>query len=116
MHTEILGAKNSPPKPSAFKPDPFTPAEDEDSKPKTKYRIGNKTKELKDLEDDPYDSCVLEEYRYFQLPQSYSHFMREKEVSRDEANTECLSFVSSGSIYGGPGSIYFNIDCVKVIY
>nr|KAJ0218744.1 hypothetical protein LSAT_V11C300137420 [Lactuca sativa] len=34
---------NLPPKPSAFKPDPFTPIEDEDSKPKTKSRIDNKT-------------------------------------------------------------------------
>nr|KAJ0213534.1 hypothetical protein LSAT_V11C400205300 [Lactuca sativa] len=35
--------RNLPPKPFAFKPDPFTPAEDEDSKPKTKSRIDNKT-------------------------------------------------------------------------
>ncbi|CAI9264269.1 unnamed protein product [Lactuca saligna] len=34
---------NLPPKPSAFKPDPFTPADDEDSKPKTESRIVNKT-------------------------------------------------------------------------
>ncbi|KAL7607461.1 hypothetical protein Lser_V15G16279 [Lactuca serriola] len=27
-----------------------------------------------------------------------------------------LSSVSSSNIYGGPSSIYFNIDCVKVIY
>nr|KAJ0222638.1 hypothetical protein LSAT_V11C200070580 [Lactuca sativa] len=55
--------RNLPPKPSAFKPDPFTPVEDEDSKPKTKSRIDNKTEELKDLEDDLNDSCFLEEYR-----------------------------------------------------
>nr|KAJ0208180.1 hypothetical protein LSAT_V11C500273840 [Lactuca sativa] len=60
--------RNLPPKPSAFKPDPFTPAEDEDSKPKTKSRIDNKTEELKDLEDDLDDSCFLEEYKYLQLP------------------------------------------------
>ncbi|CAI9277572.1 unnamed protein product [Lactuca saligna] len=55
--------RNLPPKPSAFKPDPFTLAEDEDSKPKTKSRIDNKTEELKDLEDDLDDSCFLEEYK-----------------------------------------------------
>ncbi|CAI9274775.1 unnamed protein product [Lactuca saligna] len=60
--------RNLPPKPSAFKPDPFTPAEDEDSKPKTKSQINNKTEELKDLEDDLDDSCFLEEYKYHQLP------------------------------------------------
>ena len=60
--------RNLPPKPSAFKPDPFTSAEDEDSKPKTKSRIDNKTEELKDLEDDLDDSCFLEEYKYLQLP------------------------------------------------
>ncbi|CAI9269801.1 unnamed protein product [Lactuca saligna] len=60
--------RNLPPKPSAFNPDPFTPAEDEDSKPKTKSRIDNKTEELKDLEDDLDDSCFLEEYKYLQLP------------------------------------------------
>ncbi|KAF5753473.1 hypothetical protein HanRHA438_Chr17g0791061 [Helianthus annuus] len=44
---------NLPPKPPAFKPDPFTPAEDEDSKPKDKNWIDNKTEEqLEDLEDD----------------------------------------------------------------
>nr|KAJ0208759.1 hypothetical protein LSAT_V11C400184600 [Lactuca sativa] len=60
--------RNLPPKPSAFKPDPFTPAEDEDSKPKTKSWIDNKTEELKDLEDDLDDSCFLKEYKYRQLP------------------------------------------------
>nr|KAJ0200067.1 hypothetical protein LSAT_V11C600334110 [Lactuca sativa] len=60
--------RNLPPKPSAFKPDPFTPVEEEDSKPKTKSRINNKTEELKDLEDDLDDSCFLEEYKYLQLP------------------------------------------------
>ncbi|CAH1422301.1 unnamed protein product [Lactuca virosa] len=35
--------RNLPPKPTAFKPDHFTPAEDEDSKPKTKSRIDNMT-------------------------------------------------------------------------
>nr|KAJ0197661.1 hypothetical protein LSAT_V11C700387720 [Lactuca sativa] len=60
--------RNLPPKPSAFEPNPFTPAEDEDSKPKTKSRIDNKTEELKDLEDDLDDSCFLEEYKYLQLP------------------------------------------------
>nr|KAJ0199427.1 hypothetical protein LSAT_V11C600326190 [Lactuca sativa] len=62
--------KTREPKPSAFKPSPFTPAEEEDSKPKTKSRIDNKTEELKDLEDDLDDSCFLEEYKYLQLPQS----------------------------------------------
>ncbi|KAL4577083.1 hypothetical protein LXL04_013185 [Taraxacum kok-saghyz] len=55
---------NLPPKPPAFKPDPFTPAEDEDSQPKTKSWIDNKTEEeLEDLEDDLDDSRFLEEYR-----------------------------------------------------
>ncbi|CAI9272850.1 uncharacterized protein LOC111888856 [Lactuca sativa] len=55
---------NLPPKPPAFKPDPFTPAEDEDSKPKTKSWIDNKTEEeLEDLEDDLDDNRFLEEYR-----------------------------------------------------
>ncbi|CAI9280367.1 unnamed protein product [Lactuca saligna] len=55
--------RNLPPKPSAFKPDPFTPTEDEDSKPKTKSQIDKKTEELKDLEDDLDDSCFLKEYK-----------------------------------------------------
>ncbi|KAL7609123.1 uncharacterized protein LOC111893525 [Lactuca sativa] len=55
---------NLPPKPPAFKPDPFTPAEDEDSKPKDKNWIDNKTEEeLEDLEDDLDDDRFLEEYR-----------------------------------------------------
>ncbi|KAK9062889.1 hypothetical protein SSX86_020079 [Deinandra increscens subsp. villosa] len=55
---------NLPPKPPAFKPDPFTPAEDEDSKPKDKNWIDNKTKEqLDDLEDDLDDDRFLQEYR-----------------------------------------------------
>ncbi|CAI9282038.1 unnamed protein product [Lactuca saligna] len=55
---------NLPPKPPAFKPDPFTAAEDEDSKLETKYSIDNKTEEeLEDLEDDLDDNRFLEEYR-----------------------------------------------------
>ncbi|KAK1438781.1 hypothetical protein QVD17_04591 [Tagetes erecta] len=55
---------NLPPKPPAFKPDPFTPAEDEDSKPKDKNWIDQKTEEqLEDLEDDLDDDRFLEEYR-----------------------------------------------------
>ncbi|KAF5755215.1 putative phosducin, thioredoxin-like domain, Thioredoxin-like superfamily [Helianthus annuus] len=55
---------NLPPKPPAFKPDPFTPAEDEDSKPKDKNWIDNKTEEqLEDLEDDLDDDRFLQEYR-----------------------------------------------------
>nr|KAJ0201517.1 hypothetical protein LSAT_V11C600329790 [Lactuca sativa] len=38
---------------------------------------------------------------------------KKKEEGRSRGS---LSSVSSGCIYGGPGSIYFNIDCVKVIY
>ncbi|CAI9274842.1 unnamed protein product [Lactuca saligna] len=52
------------PKPPSFKPNPFTPADDEDSKPKTKSQIDNKTEEeLKDLEDDLDDNCFLKECR-----------------------------------------------------
>lgn len=55
---------NLPPKAPVFKPDPFTPAEDEDSKPKDKNWIDNKTEEeLEDLEDDLDDDRFLEEYR-----------------------------------------------------
>ncbi|KAI3823974.1 hypothetical protein L1987_05420 [Smallanthus sonchifolius] len=52
---------NLPPKPPAFKPDPFTPAEDEDSKPKDKNWIDHKTEE--ELEDDLDDDRFLQEYR-----------------------------------------------------
>ena len=59
---------NLPPKPPAFKPDPFAPAEDEDSKPKDKTWIDNKTEEeLEDLEDDLDDDRFLEEYRYLEI-------------------------------------------------
>ncbi|KAI3813095.1 hypothetical protein L1987_17811 [Smallanthus sonchifolius] len=55
---------NLPPKPPAFKPDPFTPAEDENSKPKDKNWIDHKTEEqLEDLEDDLDDDRFLQEYR-----------------------------------------------------
>ncbi|KVI02543.1 Phosducin, thioredoxin-like domain-containing protein [Cynara cardunculus var. scolymus] len=55
---------NLPPKPPVFKPDPFAPAQDEDSKPKDKSWIDNKTEEeLEDLEDDLDDDRFLEEYR-----------------------------------------------------
>ncbi|KAM7481038.1 hypothetical protein LguiB_005621 [Lonicera macranthoides] len=57
---------NLPPKPPAFKPPPFTPAEDQDSKPKDKAWINGKTEEeLEDLEDDENldDDRFLEEYR-----------------------------------------------------
>ncbi|KAA8548209.1 hypothetical protein F0562_004530 [Nyssa sinensis] len=57
---------NLPPKPPAFKPSPFTPAEDEDSKPRDKAWIDDKTEEeLEDLEDDPDldDDRFLQEYR-----------------------------------------------------
>ncbi|GJV67221.1 phosducin-like protein 3 [Tanacetum coccineum] len=50
---------NLPPKAHVFKPDPFTPAEDEDSRPKDKPWIDHKTEEeLEDLEDDRF----LQEY------------------------------------------------------
>ncbi|EEF50942.1 phosducin-like protein 3 [Ricinus communis] len=55
---------NLPEKPPAFKPPPFTPAPDEDSIPKDKSWIDNKTQEdLEDLEDDLDDDRFLEEYR-----------------------------------------------------
>ncbi|KAL5699098.1 hypothetical protein ACHQM5_030045 [Ranunculus cassubicifolius] len=57
---------NLPPKAPAFKPPKFTPEEDEDSKPRDKSWIDDKTEEeLEDLEDDPNldDDRFLEEYR-----------------------------------------------------
>lgn len=55
---------NLPPKPPAFKPPPFTPAEDQDSKPKDKTWINDKTEEeLEELEDDLDDDRFLLEYR-----------------------------------------------------
>lgn len=57
---------NLPPKPPAFKPPPFTPAEDEESKAKDKSWINGKTEEeLEDLEDDQEldDDRFLQEYR-----------------------------------------------------
>ncbi|CAI9089758.1 OLC1v1024391C1 [Oldenlandia corymbosa var. corymbosa] len=55
---------NLPPKEPAFKPPPFTPAEDPDSKPKDKSWIDDKTEEeLDDLEDELDDDRFLEEYR-----------------------------------------------------
>lgn len=55
---------NLPPKPPAFKPPSFTPAPDEDSVPKDKAWIDDKTEqELEDLEDDLDDDRFLEEYR-----------------------------------------------------
>ncbi|XVF60086.1 hypothetical protein PTKIN_Ptkin08bG0015300 [Pterospermum kingtungense] len=55
---------NLPPKPPAFKPDPFEPAPDPDSAPKDKSWIDEKTEEeLEELEDDLDDDRFLEEYR-----------------------------------------------------
>lgn len=57
---------NLPPKPPAFKPAPFAPADDQESKPKDKSWINDKTEEeLEDLEDDPDldDDRFLQEYR-----------------------------------------------------
>lgn len=57
---------NLPPKPPAFKPPPFTPADDETSLPKDKSWLDRKTEdELEDLEDDADldDDRFLEEYR-----------------------------------------------------
>lgn len=55
---------NLPPKAPVFKPDPFTPSEDEDSRPKDKNWIDHKTEEeLEDLEDDLDDDRFLQEYR-----------------------------------------------------
>ncbi|KAL5991105.1 hypothetical protein ACLOJK_012011 [Asimina triloba] len=57
---------NLPPKPAPSKPPPFTPAEEESSKPKEKAWIDEKTEEeLEDLVDDPDldDDRFLEEYR-----------------------------------------------------
>lgn len=55
---------NLPPKPPAFKPPSFTPAEDQDSKPKDKAWIDDKTEEeLEELEDDLDDDRFLLEYR-----------------------------------------------------
>ncbi|XP_048328225.2 uncharacterized protein LOC107415115 [Ziziphus jujuba] len=57
---------NLPAKPPPFKPPPFAPAPDEDSLPKDKSWIDQKTEDqLEDLEDDPDldDDRFLEEYR-----------------------------------------------------
>ncbi|KAJ7974767.1 Phosducin-like protein 3 [Quillaja saponaria] len=55
---------NLPPKPAPFKPPPFTAATDEDSIPKDKSWINEKTEaELEELEDDLDDDRFLEEYR-----------------------------------------------------
>ncbi|XP_073061025.1 uncharacterized protein [Primulina eburnea] len=55
---------NLPPKSPPFKPPAFAPAEDEDSKPKDKAWIDEKTEEeLEDLEDDLEDDRFLQEYR-----------------------------------------------------
>ncbi|KAK2661522.1 hypothetical protein Ddye_000096 [Dipteronia dyeriana] len=57
---------NLPPKPPAFKPPSFEPAPDQDSLPKDKSWVDNKTEEeLEELEDDPDldDDRFLEEYR-----------------------------------------------------
>ncbi|MFS8017498.1 putative phosducin, thioredoxin-like domain, Thioredoxin-like superfamily [Helianthus anomalus] len=52
---------NLPPKPPAFKPDPFTPAQDE---PKNKNWIDHKTQEeLEDLEDDFDNDQFYQEHR-----------------------------------------------------
>nr|GFC34438.1 phosducin-like protein 3 [Tanacetum cinerariifolium] len=61
---------NFPPKAHVFKPDPFTPAEDEDSRPKDKPWIDHKTEEeLEDLEDDLDDDRFLQEYMYNEMIQ-----------------------------------------------
>lgn len=57
---------NLPAKTPPYKPPPFTPAEDDDSKPKDKSWIDQKTEEeLSDLEDEPDldDDRFLHEYR-----------------------------------------------------
>ncbi|KAK4346048.1 hypothetical protein RND71_036224 [Anisodus tanguticus] len=57
---------NLPPKAPVFKPDPFTPGEDDSSKSKDKDWIDEKNQdELDDLEDDPdlNDDRFLQEYR-----------------------------------------------------
>lgn len=57
---------NLPAKAPPYKPPPFTPAEDDDSKPKDKSWINQKTEEeLSDLEDEPDldDDRFLHEYR-----------------------------------------------------
>lgn len=61
---------NLPPKPPAFKPAPFTPSEDQNSRDKDKDWIDDKTQdELDDLEDDPdlNDDRFLQEYRMKRL-------------------------------------------------
>lgn len=57
---------NLPPKPPAFKPAPFAPSDDHESKLKDKSWINDKNEEeLEDLEDDPDldDDRFLQEYR-----------------------------------------------------
>ncbi|XP_071694117.1 uncharacterized protein [Rutidosis leptorrhynchoides] len=55
---------NLPPKEPVWKPDPFTPAQDDNSLPKDANWIDHKTQEeLEDLEDDLDDDRFLQEYR-----------------------------------------------------
>lgn len=77
VHKDVEGAStqwddiqrklgNLPAKAPPYKPPPFTPAEDDDSKPKDKSWIDQKTEEeLSDLEDEPDldDDRFLHEYR-----------------------------------------------------
>lgn len=77
VHKDVEGAStqwddiqrklgNLPAKAPPYKPPPFTPAEDDDSKPKDKSWIDQKTEEeLSDLEDEPdlNDDRFLHEYR-----------------------------------------------------
>ena len=84
---------NLPPKPPAFKPPPFTPAEDQDSKPKDKAWIDGKTEEeLEDLEDDDNldDDRFLQEYRCF--PALSNNPFAFRETSEKENTIEDLEF------------------------
>ncbi|KAJ0450682.1 hypothetical protein HanHA300_Chr15g0559001 [Helianthus annuus] len=53
---------NLPPKPPVFKPDPFTPAQDQHSKPNSIDHITQE--DLEDFEDDPDDRRFLQKIGY----------------------------------------------------
>nr|GEX66886.1 hypothetical protein [Tanacetum cinerariifolium] len=81
---------NLPPKAHVFKPDPFTPAEDEDSRPKDKHWIDHKTEEeLEDLEDDLDDDRFLQEYRRKRYPECGVLMQCMEELAAMYSATKC---------------------------
>ncbi|KAJ0051763.1 hypothetical protein Pint_02943 [Pistacia integerrima] len=99
---------NLPPKAPAFKPPPFEPAPDQDSIPKDKSWVDQKTEEeLEELEDDPDldDDRFLEEYRKKRLAEM-----------REAAKLSRFGSVMpiSGSDFVRESSILFNVAKTSV--